>query len=225
MEIRIASENAIILYLGDEVNPETLARVRMARDQIQQQLEDFIIDMIPSYASLVIIYQTGKIRCKELISRVGDICENLKPVQHNSTNRVELPVYYSEESGPDIRRLAKEKAMDLDTLIGLHSQKSYLVYAIGFAPGFAYLGTLDPRLETPRLATPRTQVPAGSVAIADNQTAVYPSSSPGGWNLIGNCPTRLFDPNKAPCMPFDIGDTLSFKPISRQEFLRLGGKL
>jgi KipI family sensor histidine kinase inhibitor len=225
MQIKIASENAVIIYLGDDISPETLSLVRMARDKIRLQLRDFVIDMIPSYTSLVVVYNTGKIRSRELIDRVADICHNLKPNLESHTNNLELPVYYSEETGMDLARLAREKSMDTETLISLHCQRSYLVYAIGFAPGFAYLGTLDSRLVTPRLATPRTHVPAGSVAIADNQTAVYPSDSPGGWNLIGNCPTPLFEAHKSPCMPFDIGDSLSFRPISRKEFLRLGGRL
>ncbi|MDX1733979.1 MAG: carboxyltransferase domain-containing protein, partial [Halioglobus sp.] len=103
--------------------------------------------------------------------------------------------------------------------------RSYRVYAIGFAPGFAYMGEVDERIARPRLATPRSAVPAGAVAIADRQTAVYPAVSPGGWNLIGLCPTPMFDPAAEPPMPVAVGDSVRFRPIDRQEYLSLGGAL
>jgi len=101
----------------------------------------------------------------------------------------------------------------------------YRVYAIGFAPGFAYLGEVDARIAAPRLATPRKKVPKGAVAIADRQTAVYPAVSPGGWNLIGLCPVDMFNPNAKPTMPVQVGDKVQFKSIEREEFLSLGGQL
>jgi KipI family sensor histidine kinase inhibitor len=99
------------------------------------------------------------------------------------------------------------------------------VYAIGFAPGFAYLGEVDKRIAAARLATPRQKVPRGAVGIADRQTAVYPAVSPGGWNLIGLCPQRMFDPVARPTMPVAVGDRVKFDAISRDEFLALGGEL
>jgi KipI family sensor histidine kinase inhibitor len=99
------------------------------------------------------------------------------------------------------------------------------VYAIGFAPGFAYLGQVDERIAAPRLATPRQKVPRGAVGIADRQTAIYPAASPGGWNLIGLCPQSMFDPNADPSMPVQVGDRVRFKGIDRQSFLELGGML
>ena len=99
------------------------------------------------------------------------------------------------------------------------------MYAVGFAPGFAYLGEVDERIAASRLATPRQQVPRGSVAIADRQTAVYPAQSPGGWNLIGVCPQRMFDPNLIPSMPVQVGDRVRFDAIDKQTFLALGGEL
>ena len=107
----------------------------------------------------------------------------------------------------------------------MHSNQSYQVYAIGFAPGFAYLGEVDPLLQMPRLSTPRAKVPRGAVAIADRQTAVYPAQSPGGWNLIGLCPTPMFTPDASPVMPVAVGDEVRFVAIDEAEFLRLGGEL
>jgi KipI family sensor histidine kinase inhibitor len=113
--------------------------------------------------------------------------------------------------------------LSIEQAIDLHCGGEYRVYAIGFAPGFAYLGQVDKRLATPRRATPRARVPRGSVAIADRQTAVYPAQSPGGWNLIARCPVHMFDPQARPPMPVAVGDTVRFEPVSRERFIALGG--
>ncbi|MFB3059599.1 MAG: allophanate hydrolase subunit 1, partial [Gammaproteobacteria bacterium] len=136
-----------------------------------------------------------------------------------------LPVYYSLESGPDLEIIAKRGKISVDDVIEIHLAGEYRVYAIGFAPGFAYLGEVDERIAAPRLATPRQKVPRGAVALADRQTAVYPAQSPGGWNLIGLCPTRMFDPEQQPSMPVQVGDRIRFEAIERDEYLSLGGNL
>ena len=136
-----------------------------------------------------------------------------------------LPVYYAPESGEDLESLAASTGLSTDEVIAIHSEEEYRVYAIGFAPGFAYLGQVDERIAAPRLATPRQRVPRGAVAIADRQTAVYPAVSPGGWNLIGRCPVRMFDPEANPSMPVAVGDRVRFEPVNRQRFLDLGGEL
>jgi KipI family sensor histidine kinase inhibitor len=134
-------------------------------------------------------------------------------------------VYYAAEVGEDLEPLAARAGLSTDEVIALHCGTDYRVYAIGFAPGFAYLGQVDERIAAPRLATPRLKVPRGAVAIADRQTAVYPAVSPGGWNLIGRCPVRMFDPNAEPIMPVAVGDRVRFESVSRERFLALGGDL
>jgi KipI family sensor histidine kinase inhibitor len=138
---------------------------------------------------------------------------------------VELPVYYSLESGPDLAVIAKQSQLTIDQIIEIHQAQEYRVYAIGFAPGFAYLGEVDERIAMPRLSTPRLAVPKGAVAIADKQTAVYPNISPGGWNIIGLCPIDMFDASATPIMPVNVGDKVKFKAISKEEYLTLGGEL
>jgi KipI family sensor histidine kinase inhibitor len=136
-----------------------------------------------------------------------------------------LPVYYDVEAGADLSDLAEASGLSVDQVIEIHSSTPYRVYAIGFAPGFAYLGQVDERIARPRLATPRLRVPKGSVAIADRQTAVYPDTSPGGWNLIGRCPVEMFNPASDPIMPVSVGDRVTFEPVDRARFLALGGDL
>jgi KipI family sensor histidine kinase inhibitor len=126
---------------------------------------------------------------------------------------VTIPVCYGGEAGPDLEDVARHCGLSPAEVIALHCQTSYAVYCLGFQPGFAYLGGLDPRLHTPRRATPRLAIPAGSVAIGGSQTGVYPLHTPGGWQIIGHTPLRLFDPTTAPGVLLQPGDTVRFKPM------------
>ena len=225
MRIDVAGENALIIYFSNQTSPEVSAQVQNAVALLEPGLGDWLIDMVPSYASLLLIFDMQ--RCDHLFVRKQIRNCLAKPDQtaDNAGKLVELPVYYSTESGPDLAQLSERAGLSIDEVIALHSQTEYRAYAIGFAPGFAYLGEVDPRIAAPRLATPRQRVPRGAVAIADRQTAVYPAVSPGGWNLIGLCPTRMFDPSTEPTMPVQVGDRIRFKAITKDEFFALGGTL
>ncbi|MFT4824763.1 MAG: KipI family sensor histidine kinase inhibitor [Halioglobus sp.] len=215
----------MILYLGEETSPEVSARVQAAAQAIENALGDDLIDLVPSYASLLIIYNPLQTDHLKVRKQVHNSMNALVASDQNQGRLVILPVYYSSESGEDLDALAERAAMSTADVIDLHSGDEYRVYAIGFAPGFAYLGEVDARIAAPRLATPRQKVPRGAVAIADRQTAVYPAVSPGGWNLIGRCPQRMFNPDTTPTMPVAVGDKVKFEPISRDRFIELGGQL
>ncbi|NIB42743.1 5-oxoprolinase subunit PxpB [Pseudomaricurvus alkylphenolicus] len=225
MKIHVAGENALIIYFGEETSPTISARVQQTAQRLPGLLGDGLIDLVPSYASLLVLFNpllTDHLAVRQAIhSAAGD--DNDAVVGEGRL--VELPVYYSEESGPDLAALADRAQMSVQEVIDLHQGDEYRVYAIGFAPGFAYLGQVNERIAAPRLSTPRQKVPKGAVAIADQQTAVYPAVSPGGWNLIGLCPTPMFDPQAEPTMPVTVGDRVRFKSIEREEFLALGGEL
>lgn len=226
MQIEVAGENALIVYFGETANPQVSARVQQAVDSLTQTMGDALVDLVPSYASLLVIYNplvTDHIAVKQQIRALQYAVESGDQPQVGSL--VELPVYYGTDAGPDLQALADNAGLTTDEVIHIHSEMEYRVYAIGFAPGFAYLGEVDERIAAARLSTPRLKVPRGAVAIADRQTAVYPAVSPGGWNLIGLCPIRMFDPAAEPTMPVQVGDRVKFAPISKQEFLSLGGEL
>lgn len=225
MRIEVAGENALIIYFGDKANPETSAKVQHAVSVLEIELADKLIDLVPSYASLLVIYDLFACDHLEIKKYLRELLTQLDQAEQKEGDLVSLPVYYSPESGPDLEMLAQNANLEVDEVIQIHSQQEYRVYAIGFAPGFAYLGEVDPRIAAPRLSTPRQKVPKGAVAIADRQTAVYPAESPGGWNLIGLCPTEMFTPDKTPNMPVKVGDRVTFNPITREEFLALGGRL
>jgi KipI family sensor histidine kinase inhibitor len=223
--IEVASENAFIMVFPGDVSPQISARVQAAAISIKESLGHGLIDLVPSYSSLLVIFDIWKVDYREVLESMRQAAS--QPLEQNvaAGRLVILPVYYSIESGPDLEHLANQAKLTVEDVIRLHQQQEYRVYAIGFAPGFAYLGEVDARIAAARLPTPRAKVPKGSVGIADRQTAVYPSVSPGGWNLIGLCPQALFSPKLDPIMPVRVGDRVRFEAIDRKQFLRLGGQL
>lgn len=224
MRIEVAGENALIVYMGDTLSPCVADRVRFLDQQLRERLADQLVDTVPSYASVLVVYRPDRIRMEALQEHIEEFGRaTSEPLAKEDGRLVTLPVWYGPEAGPDLMALAETNGLSPDEVVQRHHAREYRVYAIGFAPGFAYLGEVDEAIARPRLATPRQHVPTGSVGIADRQTAVYPAESPGGWNLIGRCPVRIFDPQAAAPMPMGVGDRIQFEPISRSEYLKLGG--
>ena len=225
MRVEIAGQDALIVYFAEQASAEVSAQIQRAVVKINSQMADIVIDLVPSYASLLVIYDIDQCDHFETRRQLREALRDLDTTEAVGGELVTLPVYYSLESGPDLEIIAERGKISVDDVIEIHLQGEYRVYAIGFAPGFAYLGEVDERIAAPRLSTPRQKVPRGAVAIADRQTAVYPAQSPGGWNLIGLCPTRMFDPEQQPSMPVQVGDRIRFEAIERDEYLSLGGNL
>jgi len=225
MMLTVVGEGALMLYLGDTVDDLVLERVRSATTAIEEALGDDLVDLVPSYASVLVLFDPLSNSHPGIARRIRKALDAMAAAGSVEGRTVCLPVLYSTEAGDDLQGLATRAELSIDAVIELHTSIDYRVYAIGFAPGFAYLGQVDDRIAAPRLATPRPRVPAGSVAIADRQTAVYPAESPGGWNLIGRCPLPMFDPAAEPAMPVSVGDQVRFEPVDRERFLALGGTL
>ncbi|MFK8041224.1 5-oxoprolinase subunit PxpB [Congregibacter sp.] len=225
LRIECAGEAGLIVYLGSESSPAVAARVQALGDALRPALGSVLVDLIPSYASLLVLFDPLKSDRYHVSQCIRACVPDLATSTTDSGRLVEIPVYYSIESGEDLQSLADSKGLSVADVIDIHSHQEYRVYAIGFAPGFAYLGDVDPRIAAPRLSTPRQKVPRGAVAIADRQTAVYPSVSPGGWNLIGRSPQRMFDPESTEPMPVHVGDRVRFTPIDLSAFLEAGGEL
>lgn len=232
--IQIAGENTLIIYFSDKVSSLISAKVQLVHQLILQamkgDMDNDIIDLTPSYSSILVMFDIlttdhHKVRNKlrVLLNSLNE--SSIVQGATDGSSTVELPVYYGVESGPDLAAIAKRTKLSIEQIINIHQSIEYRVYAIGFAPGFAYLGEVDERIATPRLCTPRMKVPKGAVAIADRQTAIYPSVSPGGWNIIGLCPVDMFDASATPVMPVKVGDKVRFKAIDKKEFLALGGNL
>ena len=225
INIEIAGQNAFIVYFAEQTSAAVSAQIQAAVDNILGSMADSIVDLVPSYASLLVIFDLDRSDPYAVRQGLRLALANLDATDAAAGDLVTLPVYYSLESGPDLEVIAELGKLSVEDVIDIHQRQEYRVYAIGFAPGFAYLGEVDERIAAPRLATPRQKVPRGAVAIADRQTAVYPAVSPGGWNLIGRCPTRMFDPASDPSMPVKVGDRIRFSAIDREHYLELGGDL
>jgi len=225
MKVEIAGQNAFIVYFGDQASATVSAQIQAAVNKIYNSMADCLVDLVPSYASLLVIFDLDRSEPFAVRRMLRAALIDLDTVDASAGELVTLPVYYSLESGPDLEVIAERGNISVEDVIEIHQQQEYRVHAIGFAPGFAYLGEVDERIAAPRLATPRQKVPRGAVAIADRQTAVYPAVSPGGWNLIGLCPTRMFDPARDPRMPVRVGDRIRFNAITREQFLAQGGDL
>ncbi|QDP01763.1 5-oxoprolinase subunit PxpB [Thalassotalea sp. PS06] len=230
--LEVASENSLIVYFGKTcpqqavtVTPALCMAINQAQAKLKSALQSIILDMVPSYASLLITYDSWQTDHFHIKSQVEKILIDLNLEDTQSTRTITLPVYYDTSVGPDLERIASHAGITTDEVIQLHLQQDYYVYTIGFAPGFAYLGEVNDTIAMPRLATPRKAVAKGSVAIADKQTAIYPQTSPGGWNIIGRCPTEMFSPDNDPAIPVAVGDKVRFKAISKKQFLALGGQL
>ena len=225
LRIEIAGEAAVMVYLGDTMSPAVADRVQHFNRRLRELLTNCIQDTVPSYASVLVLYRPEKIGLEELRKGVEECARSLdKPTIEAPGRLVKLPVWYGIEAGPDLAVLAEAKSLPPEAVVERHHSREYRVYAIGFAPGFAYLGEVDEAIAQARLAAPRRVVPRGAVGIADRQTAVYPTASPGGWNLIGRCPVRMFDALADEPMPVCVGDRIQFAPIGRDEFLDLGGE-
>lgn len=227
LRIETAGSNALVAYFGNAsgICESASAGVAACASQLRATPPAWLVDMVPSYGSLLVIYDPFMTDALAVRAHLRQLHQQAAQAHTGESRRVRLPVYYGEDAGPDLRALAERAGLSIDDVIRIHTATAYRVYAIGFAPGFAYLGEVDARIAAPRLATPRTKVPKGAVAIADRQTAVYPAASPGGWNLIGRCPTPMFNPDASPTMPVQSGDQVEFYAISRDDFLAAGGDL
>jgi inhibitor of KinA len=225
INIEQVSESAIMIYVTDSIDPRNSRYIAQLSAQIEAKFGTFVFDIIPSYCSILIEFNVSKMSYSTLASKLQTLISTFTlSNDSNSSKVIELPVYYDHQVAPDLASIASAKNMSPNQVIEIHSQQIYSVCAIGFAPGFAFLGSVDDKISMPRLKKPRLIIPKGSVGIAGKQTAVYPENSPGGWQIIGNCPTKLFDPNNKQMMPFAIGDKIKFSPISQSEFLLLGGE-
>ncbi|ELT97409.1 hypothetical protein CAPTEDRAFT_138457 [Capitella teleta] len=231
IDIQPVSETGLIILLGDHIDTQLAVKIGKVADQIRKNFASELIEVIPSYTTIYIQYHPLKVDFVELKKQLLSIVDSFfvrgneggSPSEKGKV--ITLPVYYSQEVGPDLPEVARLHNCTVDEIIHIHSQLIYVVCAIGFSPGFAFLGTVDPAIATPRKIEPRKLLPAGSLGIAGQQTAVYPSDSPGGWQIIGNCPVPLVDFEKDPMSPFSVGHTVRFQPISRDEFFELGGTL
>ncbi|ENM5791419.1 5-oxoprolinase subunit PxpB [Vibrio mimicus] len=221
-EIEPIAEGSLLVRFQHPANATLAIHIGECARDIMQSFAHGLMNVTPSYTTLLIDYLPYRLAQNDLMAQLTSLLNQPRQANQTNANIIELPVYYHPDVGPDLIRY-HEQGLSSQEVIQLHTSVSYTVCAIGFAPGFAFMTEVAEPLRRPRRATPRQMLPKGSVGIAENQTAIYPNASPGGWNIIGNCPVNLFNPNQTPMSPWQIGSQVQFRSIEREEFVQLGG--
>ena len=209
-----AGDAAIVVELGDAISPAINRRVRSLSLALENGSVPGVFDFLPTYRSVLVYYDPLSASPAAVQSQIARLLQSPDAEAAANPRVALIPTLYGGDMGPDIGFVASHAGITEQEVIAIHSATDYLIYMMGFSPGFAYLGGLDERLTTPRLESPRTQIPAGAVGIAESQTGVYPVASPGGWQLIGRTPLRLFDPARNPPALLSAGDYVRFTPLA-----------
>ena len=219
MRFCAASDQAVLVYLGEEIGLTAHERVLKLLRLLQTKPPEWLRNVQPAYCSLLVAFDACRVDHAEVEATLRKYEQRAEKMRASKRRSVEIPVCYGQEFGPDLNDVAALHRLTPEEVVQRHCSRPYHAYFLGFAPGFAYLGDLPEEIATPRLESLRKQVPAGSVAIAGRQTAVYPFATPGGWRLLGRTPLRLFRGGRKPKPLISIGDEVRFRPISRAEYL------
>jgi len=214
-------DRGLLLTFGDTIDEAGFHAVRKANFALTHPFIEGVIETIPGYTTLLLVYDPETVSHASLAEIVRSRLQEMARLELPEPRTVTIPVAYGGDFGPDIDFVARHNGLTPEEVIALHTAGRYPVYMLGFTPGFPYLGGLSEKLWTPRLETPRTHVPAGSVGIANNQTGIYPVDSPGGWQLIGRTPLKLFDPGREDPFLVHPGEIVIFQAITAEEYHRL----
>lgn len=221
IKIYTAGDSSVLIQFGQEIAPEINAKITAFVHLMRAQHVEGVTDIIPAFTSLLINYDPRVTSYQTLKNRLVKLIR-LDVSKEASASRIfEIPVCYGGTYGPDLDHIAEHAGLTPQEVIDIHCSRDYLIYMLGFLPGFSYLGGLDERIHTPRLANPRIKIPAGSVGIGGSQTGIYPLDSPGGWQLLGLTPVKTYDPNREIPILFEAGDYIRFVPVSEKNYLEI----
>lgn len=220
--IEVIAIDCLMLRFFEQIEEQNMPWIGAATAALRHAFADNLVDIVPSYTTVLVHYDLNRLNDTQARTLIAQALQNLDISQNQQGKTHELATWYDLSVGPELALIAQNTSLSVAQVIKLHSERTYQVFALGFAPGFAFMGLVDPLLATPRLATPRKHVPACSLGIADQQTSVYPLASPGGWNIIGRMPIPLFDYAQGQSL-LQPGDKVRFVPVERAEFVKLGG--
>lgn len=218
--LEVVAIDCLMVRLFERIEESNMPWMLAATQRLRTAFAAQLIDLVPSYTTVMVHFDLPPDQARE---RIEHALSDLQPDRGGAGRSHEIPVWYDPSVGPELALLAQRSGDTEAGVIRRHSQREYQVFALGFAPGFAFMGLVEAALAAPRLATPRKRVAAGSVGIAERQTAAYPAESPGGWNLIGRTPSRLFDRQRDGYSLLQPGDRVRFVAVDRAQFVNLGG--
>ncbi len=216
-EFRRMGDQAVIAYFGDTIDRVVNHLVRLLFVTLRNHPLKGLVEIIPACSSLLLVFDPALTNVERIQEEILRVLESIDPADVPVPKTVEIPVLYGGKYGPDMEWVARYHSISQEEVIRLHTGHLYHVYMIGFIPGFAYMGELPSALATPRKETPRTAVPRGSVGLAQEQTGIYPAESPGGWQIIGKTPLKIFDAAKRPPSFLQMGDQVRFVSVSEED--------
>ena len=214
----ISGDSAVTVEFGNTISPEINRKIRAFKIALERARIEGIIETVPTYRSLLVCYRPEVIRYGALTERLKEVLSSSDSIQIPPPSVVEIPVLYGGEMGPDLAHVAECHGLTKEEVIKIHTSRDYLIYMLGFIAGFPYLGGMDERIATPRLENPRVKIEGGSVGIAGAQTGIYPVASPGGWQLIGRTPVKLYDADREKPVLLEAGQYIRFRSVSEDEY-------
>lgn len=220
-----AGDRALVVEFGNEISPKINKAVRALTEALKAKPVKGVAEVVPTYRSLLVHFDPLVVAPEELDKRLASLVNNLGEFTLSAPEVTIVPVLYGGEFGPDLPFVCKHTGLIPEEVIRIHTGTDYLIYMLGFTPGFPYLGGMDKRIATPRLQTPRTKIPAGSVGIAGEQTGIYPIDSPGGWQLIGRTPLKLYDPFRDPPVLLAAGNYVRFQAVTPSQYEEIAARV
>ncbi len=217
----VSGDSAVCVEFGNEINPEINKKIRAFKIAVEKSDIPGIVETVPTYRSLLVHYRPEVIGFREITEKFDKLMGSLSGIQIPPPTVIEIPVLYGGEMGPDIENVAEHNHKTVDEVIKIHTSEEYLIYMLGFIAGFPYLGGMSKEIATPRLKNPRVKIEGGSVGIAGEQTGIYPVASPGGWQLIGRTPLKLYDADREKPVLLEAGQYIKFCAVTEEEYRRI----
>ena len=217
----VAGDSAVCVEFGNEISPEINKKIRAFKIAVEKSDIPGIVETVPTYRSLLVHYHPEVIRFQALTEKFDKLMGSLSSIPIPPPTVIEIPVLYGGEMGPDIENVAEHNHKTVEEVIKIHTSEEYLIYMIGFIAGFPYLGGMSKEIATPRLKSPRVKIEGGSVGIAGEQTGIYPVASPGGWQLIGRTPLKLYDADREKPVLLEAGQYIKFAAVTEEEYKKI----